>query len=324
MRTFLISMGIVLSSSVCPVQIEAAPQRPVVSVEIDRDVITIGDEVLLTYTIQSDLNARALFPKPHLMPLGDFRLKRAKKFIREVKKENIIWQQALVVTTFEVGERTIPAQKFFVEVEGQREELFSELIVVNVESVLDEETQPSDIRGLKGQRILTSWWTPVLWLILLGLLIMLVLFLLRKRRQRVDSVSLEPLRPAHEVALMELEALQSKGLIEQGKIKEFYIELSNILRRYMDRRYTIESLDRTTEELISEMRSKRVEPDVIRMIRNVLVECDLVKFAKLRPQVSEIDLVHKTAVQFIERTRPLPAPPVEDESVSQTGAEVRP
>ncbi|MBI2870306.1 MAG: hypothetical protein HYY14_01195 [Candidatus Omnitrophica bacterium] len=288
---------------------DAAPARQgQVEVSADKDKITIGDEITVTFSIRSDLNTKVLFPKPHLMDLGDFRLKKARKFVHEQRGEELVWEQALVVTTFEVGERTLPAQKFLVESGGTREPVMSESLTVTVDSVLALDPEAKDIRGLKGQRTLPIWWKNALWIAGLIAVVILILFFFRRPRPKLREACEEPARPCFETALEALETLKREGLVQKGHIKEYYIRLSGIIRTYLEARYGIVVLDRTTAELLAQMKAQSIDQDVVRMTRSLLEECDLVKFAKFRPQADEAEASCMAGVKLVEVSKPLPAP----------------
>jgi ribosomal protein S3AE len=91
-------------------------------------------------------------------------------------------------------------------------------------------------------------------------------------------------------------------LIEKSLIKEYYIRLSDIIRTYIENRYRIFAMDRTTWELFQEMKSKKIERLHADKINNFLEECDMVKFAKYTPSHKEIEEIYKKAEEIINIT----------------------
>jgi hypothetical protein len=126
------------------------------------------------------------------------------------------------------------------------------------------------------------------------LLIVLGYFLLRRiqrwqpRRKSVGREALAPDRPFNEVALEALMRIDPVQYYEKRKIKEFYIEITDIVRKFLTGNYHIDTLDKTSLEIIEEL--ERVERDFakIRNLDRYFSECDLVKFAKLRPGLAEM------------------------------------
>ena len=106
--------------------------------------------------------------------------------------------------------------------------------------------------------------------------------------------------PPKEYALSQLENLQSLNLIEKGQIKDYYDKLSDILRFYISRVYNVDGLGKTTGELFVLLKDK-VSYDYNRELKNYLINCDLVKFAKVIPSVETINDDFQKAKSFVER-----------------------
>jgi hypothetical protein len=104
----------------------------------------------------------------------------------------------------------------------------------------------------------------------------------------------EPPRPAHEVALESLEALLQKELIEQGEIKQFYSEISEIVRRYIENRFFVPALEETSTEILMEMKKQELDGDSYDNLSKLLQLSDFVKFAKYKPNNSE----HENAITW--------------------------
>ena len=128
-----------------------------------------------------------------------------------------------------------------------------------------------------------------------------VVFFLRRRKARLPEI---PPRPAHEIAIEQLEALKCKDLVRQGKIKEYYVELSGIVRHYLENRFDLHAPDMTTEEFLIHVRDKaELVPEHKSLLKEFLLSCDLVKFAKYTPQEPEIRLGFESALRFVEQTK---------------------
>ncbi len=139
---------------------------------------------------------------------------------------------------------------------------------------------------------------------ILLLAIGVVIFFYFKRKKNIQKTPSEPPRPAEEIAREELKALLDMKLIEKGMVKEYYVRLSDIMRKYIEGRYKIFAMEETTWELYQEMRVKRIERKHVDKIRDFLEDCDLVKFAKYIPTPKEISEIYKHAQDIIEMTTP--------------------
>lgn len=115
----------------------------------------------------------------------------------------------------------------------------------------------------------------------------------------------KPAEPAHVVAYRELEKLRSEELWQKGEVKEFYSRLSDILRRYIDGRFSIQSPELTTDETVRKLqRSGFVKNDLLASVKGILSDSDMVKFAKYIPgeEINKASL--EEAKRFVDMTRP--------------------
>ena len=110
---------------------------------------------------------------------------------------------------------------------------------------------------------------------------------------------LRRLSPA-ERAVRELDALLAKDLIRRGKVKDFYVELTMVVRRYIERQHGIRAPEQTTQEFLRAAGDdRRFPPAVLRKLAAFLEAADLVKFAAHQPDADAIDRAARTARDFI-------------------------
>lgn len=140
----------------------------------------------------------------------------------------------------------------------------------------------------------------ILVLIILAALVVLVRYFL-KRLKKKETIFCQPLKPAHELAYEALAALKLK---EKGKIKEYYSELSDIVRHYIENRFEIRAPEMTTEEFLFSLRGSA---DLTGAHKNLLKEflshCDMVKFAKYGPSTQEIEDSFTAAKRLVDETK---------------------
>ena len=145
---------------------------------------------------------------------------------------------------------------------------------------------------------------------LLALLIVALCFLgwtLAKRIHR--HIKLMRMSP-RERALFELSELLSKDLTGKNMIKEFYLELTMIVRRYIERQHLIRAPEQTTEEFLAAVsKDSRFTREVVHRLRSFLEAADLVKFAGDHPTGEEISGATMTAKEYIEKDVPADGTP---------------
>ena len=153
---------------------------------------------------------------------------------------------------------------------------------------------PEQLRDIKGVIYIFDWGTLLFFLFLAVLLLVAVYFLYlifrkwRERRKANRKEAVAPARPFDEIALEALMKIDPSEYFEKRKIKEFYFEITDIVRQFLGSNYHIDTLDKTSLEITEEL--ERVERDFnkVKNLDRYFSDCDLVKFAKLRPGLAEM------------------------------------
>jgi hypothetical protein len=126
----------------------------------------------------------------------------------------------------------------------------------------------------------------------------------RKTNLKEIFIKPKPILPAHEIALNSLEQLRLKRLIENNRIKEYYSEISEILRIYLDDRFSIIAIEMTTQEILSQIRDcEFINKESFSLLKEVLEYSDLVKFAKYTPTSHLSEKCMQDAIEFVNNTK---------------------
>jgi hypothetical protein len=145
-----------------------------------------------------------------------------------------------------------------------------------------------------------------LWIVVLIVLTVIFAFAYKyfTGKKPLPQVAQPVLRPAHIIAYEQLEALQQKNLIGQGRIKEYFIEISDIVRHYLENRFRFHAPQMSTEEFLANVRNSAALIQTHKdLLKDFLASCDLVKFAKYTPREEEINSVYLAARNFIDQTK---------------------
>lgn len=289
--------------------ISRADEESLISVEshVDRATITIGDRILYTLIVNTDSTVK-LEPLALGSNLGAFEVKDYKIHDPEKTKDGkIINKSEYVITTFTTGEYVIPPIPInYTDPKGEKKQIQSEPLFILVKSVGATESDKEDIRRLKPpMEIKGGYWAYLLILPVLALLAAGGFFYYRQKTKAValPGIPEELKKPAWEVALLELENLKGSDYLEKGEIKKYYIILSDIIRKYLERRYGITALDRTTQEVRTELKGAKPGEEVIDLVDGFLPSCDLVKFAKYIPLKEEIEKDWNQAYTIVSITK---------------------
>lgn len=132
-------------------------------------------------------------------------------------------------------------------------------------------------------------------------IVLLVLMVLR--RKKYPEGERKPKEPAHVVAIRSLEALANQKLWQNGKVKEYYSRLTEILREYLDGRYGVSAMEMTTDEIVAAMKSLTLTKKQMAALGELLMESDLVKFAKHAPTVEYHEEAYHTVYYFVEESK---------------------
>jgi len=125
-------------------------------------------------------------------------------------------------------------------------------------------------------------------------------------RRQAEEEAPEEVRPAHEVALAELRALEAEDYIVRGEYEKHYTRLSYITRKYLATRFLFYALEHTTPEIVEELMDKAIEHADHERARRLIEEADLVKFARVNPDPKDRDSALGRARELVERTRERP------------------
>jgi hypothetical protein len=144
----------------------------------------------------------------------------------------------------------------------------------------------------------------------------------RKKRRQPEERYVPPPKPAHVIAFEQLALLKEKRLWQQGLIKPFYTEVSEIVRRYFENRFGFLSLEKTTDETLHDLQRFSVAHSVLPQTETLLRRADLVKFAKYQPTIAENEEMLALAFDIVERTKVVERPQPAAESVAPESSEV--
>jgi hypothetical protein len=115
-------------------------------------------------------------------------------------------------------------------------------------------------------------------------------------------------KSAYELALEKLE--KARALLREDNPMPYAVLVSEAIRSYLGQRFEAPSTRRTTEEFLRQMEADRTTPlaEHRDLLRDFLHSCDLVKFARYQPTLTELEQVQQRATTFVTATKPLPAP----------------
>lgn len=225
----------------------------------------------------------------------------------------------IVLARYDSGSATVPPLVFFYSVPGAAPDTVSTTPVAVTIHTVPVDTSKA-FKDLKPP--LSVPWTLAeialyAGVVLLAAALVYLVYWLWKKRKRVKAgeVYVPPPKAAHVLAYEELAALKEKKLWQQGLIKQYYSEVTEILRRYIERRFEVMALEETTEEILAGLRSKKLNNGVMVETEKILKRADLVKFAKYQPGILEHEEMMAVVHDVVDKTRPAPMTPAEPQRI---------
>ena len=288
-----------------------AQNLPKVTAKADTTKIRIGEQINYQIIVD-DAETAVEFPKLQLDSLGKIEIVESLNI--DTLKNRLIKKYKL--TSFDSGRYVIPKQPIYI----WNQPYYTDSITIDVATVAVDTTKQKmyTIKAIQGEPYTFDDFKSYLWWIL-GILLLLgiiLYFVLRKKETPEEIIAKIP---PYELALQRLKELDDKQLWQKNKIKKYYVELTDIVRSYIEREMNIPALESTTDELIETITdfnassSLNIPEQTIIKLRKLLRDADLVKFAKFKPLANEIELHRNDTGEIIDVLNPKNE--IEDEAV---------
>lgn len=276
-------------------------QNPMVKAQIETSNIRIGEQFNLRISVNETKNV--ILPKLELKGL---------EVIDSAKIDtlNNILIQKYVITGFDSGAFYIPQQQIFVK----NQAYLTDSLLVNVATVEVDTTKIKKfpIKSIKKEPYVFDDFKIYIYLLLAALAIIgfwIYYFVIRKRKAVEEQPTYRVLAPYQE-AMFKLNELDEKLLWQNNHIKEYYSELTEIIRGYIERELKVPALEKTTDDIIETLTDFNkaatidTSKETIQKLKELLKEADLVKFAKSKPLALEIEEDRKDAEEVIHNLKP--------------------
>lgn len=284
-----------------------------VTTSIDSTKKKIGAEFKLTLKTDVDTLSKVKFPNAKFF--GPLEVIQSYKIdtVKNGARYELIKKYGL--TQFDSGKYTIP--RIPVLINGKPS--FSDSIKVEVNDVKVDTLKQKmyDIKDIaKVESPLGSWWIYLLVLLVIGVIGYFVYKFIKKRQSQPKVEAIVYTSPIEKATSL-LQQLEKKELWQKGEIKNYYSELTDIARNYIEEEIHIPAMESTTSELIEGLRKAakqqklKLSNETVENLEKVLKQADLVKFAKVKPLDFEIEedkkrisssivTIHKSIPEIVE------------------------
>ena len=287
-----------------------------VTSKVDTTKIRIGEQINYKINVEADSSALVVFPEGQtFMPME---ATEALDIDTTTRDSKFLLSRIYKLTQFDSGAYTIPRQKIII---GEKP-FFTDSLKIEVNTIEVDTTKQKlyDIKPIIAvDKTGSNWWK---WLLGILAAIALVAFLLYWFIWRTKPLTEEEeiaLLPPYDRAKLALQNLEKTNYLQNQEMKEYYSELTFIIRKYLDEKVYDRALESTTYELISRLTLLKdankidLSTNDIKNIETILKRADLVKFAKSAPDVALAELDKETVDKEIDQVKAsLPEPTQEE------------
>ena len=286
-------------------------QQVKVKASIDSTHMLIGDQIKLNLEIEKPSDMEILFPvvpdtlAKHIevvkkLPLDTFKLK---------DKDRVKLTQSYLISSFDSGRHVIPSFTFIMKHNNMKDSISTNALNLEVMTMkLDTTKGPVDIKTPYGAPVTLTEVTPyILGTMLIGAILFFIFYYVRWKKKNVPLFVKpeKPKEPAHVIALRELDRIKTQKLWQQEKIKQYYSEVADTIRSYIENRFDIPAMEQTSAETIMVFKDRKelIDNDCLNEIQHILSLADLVKFAKYTPLPDDNNQTLMNAYFFVNQTK---------------------
>lgn len=271
----------------------------------DTSSIMLGDQIKLKLELSAPRDYILNIPQQDDSLLNPFEVIANKDTL--LKDMNPVkYQREYLVTAYDSGWHKVGpfSAQFQKPGDSVWTTIFTDSLMIFVNTPAVDTTKAfKDIKDVLGEPLTLEEILPyTIGILAVVLIIFLIIYYIKRRQKNKPFIKLpsRPKLPPYELAIQSLETLRVKRLWQNDQIKEYYTELTDILRNYIEGQFKINAVEMTSDEIMESYQEYRNDTQQLYLLRNVLHIADLVKFAKEKPLPSEHDKALQDTIEFVQ------------------------
>ena len=295
-------------SLVLLLQVSAATARNVIlNAKLDTFAMRIGEQTRARLELSIDSGYNVVLPELEKEKLVEgIEVLESKEYSQNVDGGRKNYIQEYLITSFDSTRYEIPPFEVVVD----KDTFASNRLILDVYSVEIDTANINNIAGpaevvdvqLTWEEVRDAIYLAII-LILVAVALVMTTISLIKNKPIIRIVKVKPKLPSHVIAINRIaEIRNTESLSAEGNEKEYYTQLTDVLREYMHDRFGIDAQEMTTSEIIDEL-LKIKDKESIKELKEILEVADLVKFAKMKPDERENRLNMTNAIEFVNETK---------------------
>jgi hypothetical protein len=300
--------GIVVFLFALLASLGAIAQETKVSARMDAAKIVVGDQARLFIDVAHNPASGTLEWAAIPDTFNSLEVVERGKIDTVKQGATITYRQRLLITGFDSGMFKVPSFMFAViPPTGEAYGIASDSFQLLVETVPVDTTKAfkpiKDVMDVKGS------WRDYIWLIIgaavfIALLVFIVAYFVKNKKVAIPKPA-GPVETLQERTLRLLAELDTKQLWQKKQVKEYYVQLTDIVRNYIEERFHTPALELTTDELLYKVQHHRELQPYHGLLSGILYTADLAKFAKAEPLPQEHMAAMDNAKKLVESSKPV-------------------
>lgn len=267
-------------------------------IKLDTNSIRIGEQTRLIISSDFEHDEAFVWPTFSDSIITGLEIIEREEIDSTEHENSISFSQKFTITSWDSGSYYIPPIVF-------NKNKKTEGVILNVQTI--DLSQDAEIRDIKPPIKAPYGWSDI-WPFLLGIiLIILIYFLLKKyvfvKKKIVIKSNPKDITPADVIALNNLATLKDKELWQEGELKQYHSEISEIIRAYLEERFQILALELPTSDILKNLENKGISIEDLQTLATLLQRADLAKFAKSKPTELENVQSMEQSVIFVTNTK---------------------
>ena len=301
--TFAFALLLFLASGVQAQEIKARAT-------LDRDTILLGDQIHLNLELEQNIGPKIQFPQlPDTIGKSIEVLERTPIDTMQMGNNRIMLRQNYLITSFDSGPHPIPAVWFKLKYDQLTDSIkTNNLSLFVLVPKVNLKKGPADIKKPFDAPVTLKEIAP--WLfggILIAAIIFLLIYAIRRRKKKLPLFQKppKPKEPPYRIALRKLDQIKEEKLWQHEHVKEYYSRITDTLREYLEGRFDVMAMEKTTDEIMVELKYDTVKLDEksYKQLKEILELADLVKFAKFIPIEDDNQMSLANAYFFVNQTK---------------------
>ena len=277
-------------------------------VRLDSSKILIGNQTALTLQVKLTDGKKVRFPNlPDTLSSG---LEVVSQFATDTSEvdNGLLLTKRYLITSFDSGSYVVPQIPVLYFDGSKVDTLYTQPLKLRVNTVAVDSTKVP-LYGIKENIRAPYTFQEIALailsiLLLVGIIIAIYRYFRRSKDEPIFTFKKKVIEPPHVIAFRELELLKQKKLWQNGHVKEYYSELTDILRVYIEERMGINAMEMTSFEILVALNSNGYSNKAIYdRLMVMLNTSDLVKFAKYGADPIENDSAANCVYDFIDDTK---------------------